>query len=92
MDQGINPAIPAAWEFLVTAMGVAILVLAVAAVISLARDRTLAPGTKFLCLLGILGFPVLGPAVWFFHVHRSRRSRPGNRVEDTKTPPVQKQL
>lgn len=92
MDQGTNPAVPASWEFLVAAMGAAILVLAAAAVISLARDRALAPGIKFLCLLGILGFPVLGPAVWFFHVCRLRRSLPGNRVEDTKTPPVQKQL
>ena len=81
MDQGTNPAVPAAWEFMVTAMAAVILALTVAAVISLARDRTLTPGTKFLCLLGILGFPVLGPGVWFFHLYRVRRSRRVNRTE-----------
>lgn len=74
MDTGTNPAVPAAWEFMVMAMGALILVLTAAAVISLAREKALAPGMKFLCLLGVLGFPVLGPAVWFFHLYRSRHS------------------
>lgn len=60
---------------MVTGLGVLILVLAVAAVVSLARDRSLAPGVRLLCLLGILAFPFLGPAVWFFHVFRLRRSQ-----------------
>lgn len=75
MEQDSNPVIPATWEFLTMAIGAAILALAVAAVISLARDKTLAPGVKLLCLLGILAFPVLGPAAWFFHRYRSRRAR-----------------
>lgn len=59
------------------AIGAAILVLAVAAMISLARDKALAPSVKILCLLGILAFPVLGPTVWFVHLRRSRRSHTG---------------
>lgn len=64
------------WEFMVPAAGIIMLLLAVTAVISLSRQKNLAPGMRFLCLLGILGFPVLGPAVWFFHRFRGRRARP----------------
>jgi len=77
MEKGSNPVVPVAWEFLIMAIGAAILVLAAAAVISLARDKTLAPAVKILCLLGILAFPVLGPVVWFVRLHRSRRSHTG---------------
>ena len=42
MEQDSNPVIPATWEFLTMAIGAAILALTVAAVISLARDKTLA--------------------------------------------------
>lgn len=77
MEQGNNPVLPAAWEFLPLAIGAAFLALAVGAVISLARDKTLTPAVKLLCLLGILAFPILGPAAWFFHLHRSRRGRTG---------------
>lgn len=88
MGPASNPTVPAAWEFMVTAMGALILLLTAAAVISLAREKTLAPGMKFLCLLGVLGFPVLGPAIWFFHLHRSRRSHPGNPSEDIEDIPA----
>lgn len=64
-----------AWEFLTLAIGAAILVLAVAAIISLARTNTLPPALRFLCLLGILAFPVLGPVAWFVYLYRSRRER-----------------
>ena len=83
MEQGANPITPFWWEFMVTAVGALILALAVAAVISLARQKNLPPGIKFLCLLGVLGFPVLGPAVWFFHRYRVRRSRPAHPAEST---------
>ncbi|MBF4993957.1 PLDc N-terminal domain-containing protein [Arthrobacter gandavensis] len=61
---------------MVPAVGVLMLALAVTAVVSLARQKDLSGGLKLLCLLGILGFPVLGPAVWFFHLFRVRRRRP----------------
>ena len=75
MSEGVNPVIPGGWEILVQAVGLCHLVLVIAAVLFLARDRTLAPGVKFLCLLGILAFPLLGPAAWFLHLFRSRRIR-----------------
>ncbi|MGW9403319.1 PLDc N-terminal domain-containing protein [Arthrobacter sp. NPDC055585] len=81
MDQGVNPIMPFWWEFVVTAMGAVILALTVAAVISLARQKHLAPGIKLLCLLGVLGFPALGPALWFVHLYRVRRSRPAHPTE-----------
>ena len=81
MDQGPNPIMPMWWDLTVTAMGAVVLVLTVAAVISLARQKNLAPGLKFLCLLGVLGFPVLGPTLWFVHLYRAHRSRPAHPAE-----------
>ncbi|MER1997354.1 MAG: PLDc N-terminal domain-containing protein [Arthrobacter sp.] len=75
---------------MVTALGVLILILALAAAVSLARDKDLAPGVKLLCLLGILAFPVLGPAVWFFHQFRLRRSSAAGQARSTPPSSVQR--
>ena len=75
MAEGTNPLLPTGWEFSILAFGLCHVALVIFAIISLTRNKTLAPATKFLCLLAILAFPLLGPAAWFLHLYRSRSYR-----------------
>ena len=75
MAEGTNPVVPAGWELAIQSIGVLYVGFVIVAVFSLARNKTLTPAVKFLCLLGILAFPFLGPAAWFLHLFRSRSGR-----------------
>ena len=75
MAEGANPILPTGWEFSILAIGLCHVALVILALISLTRNKTLAPATKFLCLLAVLAFPLLGPAAWFLYLYRARSGR-----------------
>ncbi|MBD7995086.1 PLDc N-terminal domain-containing protein [Arthrobacter sp. Sa2CUA1] len=72
--EGTNPVLPTGHEALMIFLGVAYALLAVAAVVSLSRQKHLEPAVKLLCLLGILGFPLAGSLTWFLYLWRQRRA------------------
>ncbi|ROR73396.1 PLDc N-terminal domain-containing protein [Bogoriella caseilytica] len=48
------------------AIGLSLIVLFFAAVVSIMNSRSYTAGLKALWILGVLAFPLLGPLVWFF--------------------------
>ncbi|MCQ1993811.1 hypothetical protein [Arthrobacter sp. zg-Y1171] len=61
MNNGANPLIPTGWEFLVTGISAALIILLVVAVVRLARSSAVTAGERLGLLLFCLIFPVLGP-------------------------------
>lgn len=74
-----NPLIPTQWELSVTAIGLLIIALAVAAVVSLARDRHYTPGQRLLWLVVILLAPIVGSVVWLSIGRRAGARTPARR-------------
>ncbi|MCQ1986450.1 hypothetical protein [Arthrobacter sp. zg-Y844] len=61
MNNGANPLIPTGWEFLVTGISAALIILLVVAVVRLARSSAVTAGERLGLLVFCLIFPVLGP-------------------------------
>ncbi|WP_086821006.1 PLD nuclease N-terminal domain-containing protein [Allokutzneria sp. NRRL B-24872] len=64
----------AGWSLLsvVLAIGVAALVIYIAALVGIVRSENYAPGGKAIWALAVLAFPFLGPLFWFVWGKNSR--------------------
>ncbi|GAB3535600.1 hypothetical protein GCM10027403_13530 [Arthrobacter tecti] len=70
-----NPLVPTHWELTVTAVGLLLVVLAIAAVVSLARNRNYTPVQRLLWLLVIIFAPIVGSVLWLLVGRRTGTQR-----------------
>jgi hypothetical protein len=75
-ENGVNPLIPNAWEFMAQGAGVLAVALVVAALISITRSPHLSSVARAVWVLVVLAFPFLGPVSWFIVGRRSGAPNP----------------
>lgn len=63
MNNAENPLIPTGWEFLVTGISAALIILLVVAVVRLARSQAVTAAERLGLLLFCLVVPLLGPVL-----------------------------